>query len=59
MIVNGVRYDERGARIEDDAGRPRAAADLRLGMVTEIDAGPVQRDAAGSRSPSGCASPAS
>ncbi|WP_054018511.1 DUF5666 domain-containing protein [Piscinibacter sakaiensis] len=47
VIVNGVRYDERGARIEDDAGRPRAAADLRLGMVTEIDAGPVQRDAAG------------
>jgi hypothetical protein len=37
VIVGGVHYDETSARIVDDEGRVRSAADLRLGMVTDID----------------------
>jgi hypothetical protein len=37
VIVGGVHYDETNARIVDDEDRVRSAADLRLGMVTDID----------------------
>lgn len=47
VIVNGVRFDESRARIEDDSGATRSASELRLGMTTEIDSDAVQRDAAG------------
>jgi hypothetical protein len=47
VIVNGVRLDERGARIEDAEGRPQPAAALRLGMRLEVDAGPLGRDTDG------------
>ena len=38
IIVGGVHYDERNARVEDDSGTVRTADDLQLGMVTEIRA---------------------
>lgn len=47
VIVNGVHFDETSATIVDDDGRPRTAADLRLGMTVSIDAGPVTTDATG------------
>lgn len=47
VIVNGVRYDDSRARVEDDAGGLRSASELRLGMTTEIASSAVQRNAAG------------
>lgn len=41
IIVNGVRYDERSARITDDAGRTLAAGDLKLGMTVRVDGGAI------------------
>jgi len=45
VIVNGVRFDDRGARVTDDAGRPRDLASLAIGMVVEVD-GRVAEDGA-------------
>jgi len=36
IIVNGVRYDDTSAVIDDDDGRVRSSADLKLGMRTEV-----------------------
>ena len=36
IIVNGVRYDDTSASIDDDEGRVRSRADLKLGMRTEV-----------------------
>ena len=47
VIVNGVRYDDSRARVEDDSGALRNASDLRLGMTTEIDSDEVRRDSNG------------
>lgn len=41
IIVNGVRYDDSGASIEDDDGRMRSRDDLKLGMRTEVLASPI------------------
>jgi hypothetical protein len=41
VIVNGVRFDDTPASIVDDAGTARTRADLKLGMVVDID-GEVQ-----------------
>ena len=41
VIVNGVRYDELGATIDDDEGRPLTRTDLKLGMRTEVLASEV------------------
>jgi len=38
-VVGGVHYDESAALVQDDSGATRSAADLQLGMVTEIQAG--------------------
>ena len=38
IIVGGVHYDDSAAIVQDDDGTPRTAADLQLGMVTEIQA---------------------
>jgi hypothetical protein len=46
VIVNDVRYDDSAAAIVDDDGVLHARADLQLGMVVDIDAGPVSVDAA-------------
>ena len=39
IVVGGVHYDESDALVQDDSGATRSAADLKLGMVTEIQAG--------------------
>jgi hypothetical protein len=36
IIVNGVRYDDTSASIDDDDGRMRTKDDLKLGMQTEV-----------------------
>lgn len=36
IIVNGVRYDDSNARVEDDDGNMRGSADLKVGMVVEL-----------------------
>lgn len=41
IIVNGVRYDERSARIVDEDGGTLASGDLRLGMTVRVDAGAI------------------
>jgi Domain of unknown function (DUF5666) len=38
IVVGGVHYDESAALVQDDNGTTRSAADLKLGMVTEIQA---------------------
>lgn len=47
VIVNGVRYDDSDARIEDDNGSARRSDDLRLGMFAEVVSGPVTSTASG------------
>jgi len=41
IIVNGVRYDDSGATIEDDDGRVRSRDELGLGMRTEVIASAI------------------
>ncbi|WP_374675158.1 DUF5666 domain-containing protein [Ideonella sp.] len=41
IIVNGVRYDERSARIVDEDGGTLTSADLRLGMTVRVDGGAI------------------
>jgi hypothetical protein len=36
VIVNGVRFDDRSARIEDEDGGSHSSRDLKLGMMVEI-----------------------
>ena len=45
IIVNGVHYDDRTARIADADGNVRGRDDLKLGMTTEIDGTAVVTDA--------------
>jgi len=47
VIVNGVRYDESMASVQDDEGATRASSELRLGMMVDIDASGVGSDANG------------
>jgi hypothetical protein len=47
IIVNGVRYDEAAASVQDDDGAARASSELRLGMMVEIDASALGSDANG------------
>jgi hypothetical protein len=41
IIVNGVRFDDSGAHIEDDEGNGRGSDDLRLGSMVEIESGRI------------------
>lgn len=41
IIVNGVRFDERAAVIVDGEGQPVARDRLRLGMMVNIEGGPI------------------
>lgn len=42
IIVGGVRFDDSAARIEnDDDGSAHAARELKLGMMVEVQAGPI------------------
>lgn len=47
IIVNGVRFDESSAQVDDDDGAVRSAGELRLGMVVAIDSGAITGDASG------------
>jgi hypothetical protein len=47
VIVNGVRYDDTSASVQDDDGVPRASSELRLGMIVDIDGSPVTSGADG------------
>ena len=47
IIVNGVRFDDAAARVVDDDGVGHDRGDLKLGMQTRVQAGPVTTDAAG------------
>jgi hypothetical protein len=47
IIVNGVRYDDTGARIEDDDGRMLASAQLKLGMQATVTASMIDSSVAG------------
>ena len=40
IIVNGVKFDESSARVEDDDGGLQSSANLRLGMAVQVQAGP-------------------
>ncbi|TXC65339.1 hypothetical protein FSC37_02115 [Piscinibacter aquaticus] len=41
IIVNGVRFDDSRAQIEDDEGRGRGRDDLRLGAMVEVESGKI------------------
>jgi Domain of unknown function (DUF5666) len=45
IIVNGVRYDESGATIEDDDGRRLGSAQLKLGMQATVLASAISSNA--------------
>lgn len=45
IIVNAVRFDDSSASIVDDDGVVHASSDLKLGMVVQVDAGPLSTDA--------------
>jgi hypothetical protein len=44
VIVNGVRYDDSKAVIVDDEGVTHPRSDLKLGMVVDVEAGPISND---------------
>lgn len=41
VFVNGIEFDDRAARVEDDDGIERGRGVLRLGMIAEVDSGPI------------------
>ena len=49
VIVAGVRFDDSAASIEDPDGRVRGRDDLRLGMLVEVESGPIRDDGSGGR----------
>ena len=46
VIVNGVRFDDSAARVEDEDGAAHAARELKLGMMVEIQAGKIDDNTA-------------
>jgi hypothetical protein len=50
VIVNGVRFDDSKASISDDDGVAHTSADLRLGMMAEIQSAGIVSDDNGSHS---------
>ncbi|MDP1691389.1 MAG: DUF5666 domain-containing protein [Burkholderiaceae bacterium] len=49
IIVAGVRFDDLGAAIEDPDDVVRRREDLRLGMLVEVESGPIGDDGSGGR----------
>lgn len=41
VIVNGIEFDDSSARVEDEDGALHARSELQLGMVVEVDSGPI------------------
>jgi hypothetical protein len=48
VIVRGVRFDDSAARVSDDDDITRSSADLRLGMMAEIESAGITNDDTGS-----------
>jgi hypothetical protein len=48
VFVNGIRFDDSSAVVEDGDDGRRGSGDLRLGMTVEVESGPIQAGAAGS-----------
>lgn len=46
IIVNGVRFDDSAARVDDEDGVAHAARELKLGMMVEVQAGAIDDSAA-------------
>ena len=46
IIVNGVRFDDSAARVEDEDGAAHAARELKLGMMVEVQAGSIDDSSA-------------
>lgn len=44
VIVNDIEFDDSRAAIVDDEGASHARTDLKLGMVVDIEAGPITQD---------------
>ena len=49
VIVAGVRFDDASANIEDADGTVRSRDGLRLGMLVEVESGPIGDDGSGGR----------
>ena len=49
VIVAGVRFDDSTASIEDPDNAVRSRDDLRLGMLVEVESGPISADGSGGR----------
>ena len=47
IIVNSVRFDDSTAEVVDDDGTTHDRGDLKLGMQTQVQAGPLSTDTAG------------
>ena len=41
IIVNGVRFDDSSAKVDDDDGNATTSAALKLGMMVDVDSGKV------------------
>ena len=48
VIVNGVRFDDLDANVEDGEGGRRSREELRLGMTVEVESSAISTGAAGS-----------
>ena len=48
IIVRGVRFDDSSARVTDDDGSAHNSADLKLGMMAEIESAGITSDSSGS-----------
>ncbi len=46
IIVNGVRFDDSSARVEDDDGGSHSSRDLKLGMMVEVQSGSIDDNSA-------------
>ena len=49
IIVAGVRFDDSSAAIQDPDGEVRRREDFRLGMLVEVESGPITDDGSGGR----------
>ena len=49
ILIGDIHYDESAAEVFDDAGLAAAPAHLRLGMVVDVNGGPVTSGASGRR----------
>ncbi len=41
IFVNGIEFEDRNAQVEDESGASRSRDALRLGMLVEVESGPI------------------